>query len=205
MRNLFDSEKPSLRSGGGAAGLKALLTMLVNHLLCGGEPDIAKASYIKNRPANVMFKTKLSTVRNNLARTEPYAARIFASPQARAFLKSELIRTTGRAATDAVFIAGKQRSTEQGKEVTTARSQVTVEEWIDEVFQGTDDRIFNEMKNAWAAELTPDAPNEMVIELRKLGGFLKHSNFKLEDEQNGLLSFLKKVYAAHQLYKERAV
>ena len=102
-----------------------------------------------------------------------------------------------------MFISGRQRNAESGTEVATGSSDVTVGEWIYQVLRGDDDEIFDEMKNAWANELRPDATNEMVIELRKLGSFVEHTNYKLEDESGGLLPFLKKVYGAHQLYKQR--
>ncbi len=203
MQGLFELAKPGPGDGAAVDGIKALLTMLINHLLAGGDAEISKTSYIKNRPVNVMFKTKLSTVRNNLTSTQPYAAAVLDHLNTRNFLRSELLNATGRTAGTPVFISGRQRNAESGTEVTTGSSDVTVGEWIYQVLRGDDDEIFDEMKNAWANELRPDATNEMVIELRKLGSFVEHTNYKLEDESGGLLPFLKKVYGAHQLYKQR--
>jgi hypothetical protein len=202
MQGLIERSAPAPGDGAAMDGIKALLTMLINHLLCGGHPEISKTSYIKNRPVNVMFKTKLSTVRNNLTATAPYAATTLGSAKGRARLKSDLISATGRTEAESVFIEGQQRNNEQKKVVKTASSTVTVGAWIDQVLKGIDDDVFNEMKNEWATELTPDATNEMVIELRKLGSFVEHSNYTLEDD-DGLLGFLKKVYGAHQVYKQR--
>ncbi len=190
MQDIFETYNPG-SDGAGVEGVKGLLTMMVNHLKCGGEPEITKQTYIKNRPANVMFKTKLSTVRNNVAATT-FGAKVLGSPGGRLLVRQKLLASTGRGAADPVFIAGTN----------TAPSDVTVGTWIDEILDGTDDKLFDEMKNEWAAELTPDATNEVVIELRKLGSFVSHDNYKLEDDA-GLLAFLKKVYGANQLYKQR--
>jgi hypothetical protein len=193
MQELFERYPPSTDAAG-SAGVKSLLTMLVNHLLCGGDAEISKQVYIKNRPANVMFKTKLSTVRQNLVAGHEFASTVLNDAAGRTFLKTKLLERTHRNATDPVFIAS----------ATSRATQVTVGTWIDEVLTGADDKVLDEMRNPWSQEITPDDPNEMVIELRQLGSFMPHADTRL-DKDTGLLAWLKKVYGAHQLYKQRKV
>jgi Domain of unknown function (DUF4157) len=192
MQDVFEQYPPG-NDGGGVEGVKALLTMMVNHLLCGGDPEISKQVYMKNRSANVMFKTKLSTVRANIVGS-PFPSSILKKRDGRTLLRTKLLEATGRDPGEPVFIAGPR----------TAPSDVSVGDWIKEVLNGSDDKVFTEMKNEWSDEISPDANNEMVIELRQLGSFMTHQNYKL-DEDGGLLAFMKKVYGAHQLYKTRAL
>lgn len=195
MQDLFDRHPPGT-DGKGVAAVKGLLTMIVNHLMVGGNEEISRQVYMKNRPANVMYKTKLSTVRNNIV-ANPYANTVLGSADGRAFLKARLIAATHRNAGDRVFVAYAQGHPSRH----TDPSDDTVDDWLDQVLGGVDDGIFEDMRNEWSAEIAPDDENEVVIELRRIGAFVSHDDYSLET--GGLLRFLQKVYGTHQLYKQR--
>jgi hypothetical protein len=194
MQDLLDKYPPGT-DGVGVQALKGLLVLMCNYLAVGGDNRIAKVIYMKNRPANVFYKTKLSVVRQNIV-ANPFPASVLGDDKGRQYLKGLLLTATGRADSQRLFVGG---GPSQG-----APSDVTVGDWIDEVLSGTDDQIFDEMKNEWSQEIDPDAANEVVIELRRLGSFTRHDNYALEDDA-GLLAFLKKVYGANQLFKQRKV
>lgn len=194
MQDLLDKYPPGT-DGAGVQALKGLLVLMCNYLMVGGDDRIAKVIYMKNRPANVFYKTKLSVVRRNIV-ANPFPATVLGDDKGRQYLKGLLLTATGRADSQKLFVGG---GPSQG-----APSDVTVGDWIDEILTGTDDQIFDEMKNEWSQEIDPDAANEVVIELRRLGSFTKHDNYALEDDA-GLLAFLKKVYGANQLFKQRKV
>src|SRR5690606_428861 len=162
-------------SQNGVPELDGLVTLMMNYLTAGSDDDIAKVIYMKNRPANVFYKSKLSDVRNNLL-TTVYGNLILNDANNRAALRTLLLIESGRTSGDPLFKADPSPINPQG-----IASTVTVHQWITEVLSGVNDRIFDEMKNPWANPIAPDANDEVVIELRKLGYDLTHSNFTLED------------------------
>lgn len=179
----------------GREELKGLVTLMMNYLTAGNDDHIARVIYMKNRPANVFYKSKLSDVRNNLLNFN-YGYQILNSAMGRDALRVLLLVESGRTAGDPLFKADPDPIAPQG-----VASNVTVHAWITEVLGGVDDRIFDEMKNPWANEIDPDANDEVVIELRKRAFNLTHNNFTLEDFGNGLLEYMKKVYLANKAIK----
>lgn len=195
IQQLVVAIQPAMNNVSGVKELKGLITLMMNYLTAGNDDQIAKIIYMKNRPANVFYKSKLSDVRNNLLNTN-YGNQVLNSAQGRSALRTLLLMESGRTAGDPLFKADPSLVNPQG-----VASNVTVGTWISEVLDGTDDRIFDEMKNPWANKINPDANDEVVIELRKQGFDLTHSNFKLEDFGSGLLAYLKKVYLANKAIK----
>jgi hypothetical protein len=179
--------------GSGIQALKGLLTMMCNYLLIGKDVTVATIRYFKNRPATIFPKTKLSTIQQNIIK-HPYPRDILLTPAKRARLKTLLLNATNRKSLNRLFIAG------QDLKGPTSKSTVTVGGWIDEVLTGADDHIFDEMKNPWSREITPDAVDEVVIEYRRLGNFIQVTQaLKLEDDS--LLNYMWKVYAANSVAK----
>jgi len=197
MQGLIGAIPPGTQNG--VPELKGLVTLMMNYLTAGNDNDIAKVIYMKNRPANVFYKSKLSDVRNNLL-TTVYGNLILNDANNRAALRTLLLLESGRTSGDPLFKADPSPINPQG-----VASTVTVHQWITEVLAGVDDRIFDEMKNPWANPIAPDANDEVVIELRKLGYNLTHSNFVLEDFNSGLLQYMKKVYLANKQLKNHEV
>jgi hypothetical protein len=192
MKDLIGFIQPSSTSG--VNDLKGLVTLMCNYLLVGSNPYCAKMIYMKNRPANIFYKSKLSAVRNNLEGVGgSYAKTVFAHGSGIIALKTLLLSHTRRTQDQPLFIA--DTITNQG-----AASTVTVGTWLNEVLNGIDDQILDEMKNPWSDDIDPDANNEVVIELRKIGYNIQHNNFVLDDD-NGLLAYLKKVYLANKAIK----
>jgi hypothetical protein len=183
----------------GVYELKGLVTLMMNYLTAGNDDEIAKVIYMKNRPANVFYKSKLSVVRNNLLNTY-YGNLVLSNPQHRATLRALLLIVSERNVGDPLFKADPSPVNPQG-----VASTVTVINWITEVLSGVDDRIFDEMKNPWSNPIAPDANDEVVIELRKVGYNLTHHNFTLEDFNGGLLDYMKKVYLANKQLKNHEV
>jgi hypothetical protein len=198
MQNLLD--KYPTGDGAGVQALKGLLVLMCNYLLVGKDPAIANVIYMKNRPSNIFYKTKLSTVQQNIV-GQSFPSQILTKPAGLKLLKEQLLAVTGRDAGEALFIEGKRVQKDGLK---GAASDVSVGDWIDEVLTGTDDKIFDEMKNEWSTEIAPDAGNEVIIELRRIGDFVLHNNYDLEDDK-GLLDFMKKVYLANKAYKQRTI
>jgi hypothetical protein len=199
MQTIYDTYPPGMDQKGTEA-VKSLVMMLVNHLMIGESEEISKQVYMKNRPANIMYKTKLSTVRNNIVSNQ-FAAALLKKKAGRKLLLDQIIAATGRNAGDSVFV-GYTHPTDPKKN--TAPSTVTVEGWIKQVLNGSDDQIFEEMKNPWSDEIVPKDTNVVAIELRRLGAFVAGADYSLEKD-DGLLAYLKKVYGLNQLYKQRAI
>jgi hypothetical protein len=197
MQGLIGAIPPSSQNG--VPELKGLITLMMNYLTAGNDDNIAKVIYMKNRPSNVFYKSKLSDVRDNLLSTN-YGDLILNDANNRAALRTLLLIESGRTSGDPLFKADPSPINPQG-----AASTVTVHQWITEVLSGVDDRIFDEMKNPWANSIAPDANDEVVIELRKLGYDLTHSNYTLEDFNGGLLQYMKKVYLANKQLKNHEV
>ncbi len=179
----------------GVQEVKGLITLMMNYLTAGNDDDIAKVVYMKNRPANIFYKSKLSDVRTNLLNLS-YGNIVFGNANNRIALRTLLLAESGRTAGDPLFKADPSPVNPQG-----VASNVTVGTWLTEVLDGTDDRIFDEMKNPWSDEIDPDANDEVVIELRKRAFNLTHSNFALEDFNSGLLEYMKKMYLANKAIK----
>ncbi len=193
MQQLIGAIPPGAQHG--VPQLRGLVTLMMNYLTAGNDDQIAKVIYMKNRPANVFYKSKLSDVRDNLLNFG-YGARILGTVPGRFALRLLLLAQSGRTAGDPLFKADPDPVNPQG-----VASAVTVGTWITEVLDGTDDRIFDEMKNPWANEIAPDANDEVVIELRKRAFDLTHSDFTLEDFNGGLLEYMRKVYLANKAVK----
>ena len=196
MQQLVVALPPAAHDG--VDSVRGLITLMTNYLTAGNDDAIARVIYMKNRPANVFYKSKLSDVRNNLVGTT-YGNQVLNSVNGRAALRLLLLAETGRIAGHPLF-KGDPSPHPQG-----VASTVTVGTWLTEVLDGTDDQIFDEMKNPWANEIDPDANDEVVIELRKQGFNLTHANFTLEDFGSGLLSYLKKVFVANKAIKNHEV
>lgn len=172
------------------AAMRGLLTLMADYLLVGAHLDVAAgSSYLKNRPANIMVKTKLSTVRTKLVTQYRYAATWLNDGLNRTILADALLEKTGRRAGDPLFVASAD-----GR---NGASTVTAGEWVEEVLDGTGDQAFDEMKNAWATEIDSAGPDEAVIELRK--PFVKSGDMALEN--GNLLTYLRQCYAANKLLK----
>lgn len=184
---------PSLDASGVQA-LKGLVTMMCNYLLIGKDVQVATIRYFKNRPATIFPKTKLSTIQQYIV-SHPYPSDILLTPPKRAYLKTLLLNSTNRNPQHPLFVAGQDL---QGP---TNESTVTVGDWIDEVLTGIDDQIFDEMKNPWSREITPDAVDEVIIEYRRLGNFVQTPALRLEDDS--LRDYLWKVYAANFLVRSQ--
>jgi len=197
MQNLIGAFVPVAHNG--VNELRGLITLMMNYLTAGNDDAIAKVVYMKNRPANIFYKSKLSDVRDNLLNF-PYGNQILTNPVAVATLRLLLLAESGRTAGDPLFKADPDPVNPQG-----LASTVTVGTWLTEVLNGVDDQIFEEMKNPWANEIDPDADDEVVIELRKRGFNLTHANFTLENFGTGLLEYMKKVYLANKALKNHQV
>ena len=192
MQQLVAAIPPTAHDG--VDEVRGLITLMANYLAAGNDDAIARVIYMKNRPANVFYKSKLSEVRNNLVGTT-YGNQVFNTAPGRAALRVLLLTETGRVSGQPLFKADPNPNP-QG-----VASAVTVGTWLNEVLDGTDDQIFDQMKNPWANEIHPDANDEVVIELRKQGFNLTHANFTLEDFGSGLLSYMKKVFVANKAIK----
>jgi hypothetical protein len=195
MQDLLAAVPPVGVHQDGVNELRGLVTLMMNYLTAGNDDQIAKVVYMKNRPANVFYKSKLSDVRNNLLNFT-YANQVLGQANERTALRLLILAGSGRTAADPLFKADPSPVNPQG-----LASTVTVGTWLTEVLDGTDDQIFDEMKNPWANDIAPDANDEVVIELRKMGFNLTHDNFALEDFGSGLLAYMKKVFLANKAIK----
>lgn len=195
MQDLLLAVRPASVLQDGVNELRGLVTLMMNYLTAGNDDQIAKVVYMKNRPANVFYKSKLSDVRNNLLNFT-YANQVLNHAPERSTLRLLMLAASGRTAGDPLFKADPSPVNPQG-----LASTVTVGTWLTEVLEGTDDQIFDEMKNPWANDIAPDANDEVVIELRKMGFNLTHDNFALEDFGSGLLAYMKKVFLANKAIK----
>lgn len=183
-----------LEEDDGVTELTGLLTLMMNYLTVGNSPYIAgKVGYFKNRPGTILYKSKLSTVSQNLKNSTNYGHSVLSSNENKNELKKLLLKESNRDEDEPLFV--------ECETTRSVASRVTVGTWLTEVLDGTDDKIFDVIKNSYSDEITPDATNEVVIELRQQGFNLNHQNLKLEDFSNGLLAYMKKVYVANKAIK----
>lgn len=170
--------------------------MVANYLLIGNDPHIAKVIYMKNRPANHFYTSKLSTVRNNIVGMSGFADAVLGNKPGRRDLKQRLLAATGRARDEKLFRRDDRAGIPDDRR--GAASTVRVGAWLDAVCKGTDDAIFDEMRNPWSTKIDPDNSDEAVIEIRK--PFVDTGPLALED--GSLLSYLRRCYAANQLLRD---
>jgi hypothetical protein len=193
MQDVLARHEPYGGDGAGIGALKGLLTMIVHQLLVGGNARIARAGgYLKNRLASIMYKSKLSTIRNNIV-NQAYPGRVLGGGGDRRWLRQQLYAATGRGGGDPVYL-GSDRA---------APSTATISEWIREVLNGSDDSLFDELKNEWSAEIAPDAQSEVIIELRSLPTFVPLNHQLTPSNAQNIVNYLASIYMANRLVKER--
>ena len=86
MQDLLAAVPPGGVHQDGVNELRGLVTLMMNYLTAGNDDQIAKVVYMKNRPSNVFYKSKLSDVRNNLLNFT-YANQVLGHAPARSALR----------------------------------------------------------------------------------------------------------------------
>lgn len=186
----------------GRAEVKGLVTMMVHHLLIGADPRAQKMIYAKNRLGGVMYKTKLSTLVNGLA-GNAYWMQILAKNTRPPKLINHMIALSNRQGTEPVYLGytdidPKRRGTDDDR--SSAASAITVATWLTEVVSGTDDSLFDELKNEWSEEITPPS-GIAAVEVRKPQSFLRPELGKIElslDDPEGVTDYLLEIYKWNQ-------
>lgn len=137
--------------------LSALLHLVCNYLVAGVE---TKKGYVKNRTF-VFYKSELSDVAKALVSTNLYADAVLRGKNAK-WVKEQILLVNSRASDEGVFpnFTGAENN---------GVYMPTCGEWLDEIFDGTADRVFNFARNPWSEKLGPDTVGgklAAVVELR---------------------------------------
>jgi hypothetical protein len=120
--------------------VRGFFALLAHYLIVGGKE---KTSYLKNQTM-LFYKSKMSAVRDNLILNNAYAQRLFQDAY-RDQVITQLLTDTNRTGGDPLFMSGQASKS----------STVTCQEWLDEVLQGIDDRLFEQAKNDWGSPIAP--------------------------------------------------
>lgn len=136
---------PTNNRDAGVDNLRGFLTLVLNYLLSG--KATGTAGYIKNR-STFMYKSKLSSVRNQII-GEYYAGKILSRyPKRRQALRNMLLSESGLRRNDEVYKGATFPS--------DSKNLVRAGVWLDEVLAGTEDRLFEAMRNPWSNEIAPE-------------------------------------------------
>lgn len=166
------------------ADVRGYLEMVSAYLVAGS--TVSSRGYVKNR-VGIFFKSKLSTVRNKLVAENPYAATLFTVPGNRTWVKAKLMAVNNRAA---------------GEDLFEGMNDPTVSAWIDEVFGGTDDRVFEAARNPWSTEIQPGkvkGKRAAVMEMRTPGTvFSANAAFDLNADRPAIVAYLRRLFEANQ-------
>jgi len=182
----------------GRAEVKGLITMLVHQLLIGNNPQAQKMIYAKNRLGGVMYKTKMSTIVRGLSGNK-YWAKIIAKKTHRPKLIDHMIALTNRGADEPIYTgytdpSEERRGTENDR--SSASVDIAVKTWLREVLSGTDDKLFDELKNEWSEEIKPPK-GIAAVEVRKPQSFLAKELEAVElklDDPEGVTDYLLEIY-----------
>jgi len=160
------------------AGLSRLegLIILISNYLIAGNTDTGSKGWLKNYTGSVFYKSELSSVVDQLTGFEKKLI------EKRYSKIADLILTnTGRSGNEPVIFIKKNVSDPDTGDQTekVIRTKVLCKEWILEVLQGKQDRVFRELKNAYASQIEPekigtrfDSSLAVIIENRKLADLL---------------------------------
>ena len=174
----------------GVDTLRGYLTLVLNYLLSG--KATGTAGYIKNRSV-FMYKSKLSSVRDSII-GDYYAQKILARyPRRRKTLRNMLLKKAGLRSGDEVY---KGAEFPAGTEDAPG-PKVTAGTWVDEVLAGTEDRLFEAMKNPWSNEIGPEpihGEKGAVMEMRDFKeNQINNDNLSLQNP-DGVVDVLLAVY-----------
>jgi hypothetical protein len=201
MTQLKENYPPTWRRKGGIKSLQGLITLICNYILSGAATE-GKGGYNKNRSL-FMYKSKLSSVRNDVI-GEYYGGKILnrGAPR-RTDLKNRILAETQRAANDEVFSGARYKvdpddDKDPGVPVLTG-------DWIDEVLSGTDDKIFDALKNPWSNEINPEnvgGKKAAVMEMRDISAFgIWGFNLQLSDTDD-IVDYLASVYGLNKRWSK---
>ncbi|MCP2729233.1 eCIS core domain-containing protein [Limnofasciculus baicalensis] len=168
--------------------LRGFLMLISNYLVAGFD---VKSGYIKNRTA-WFYKSKLSDVCNDLVASNSYANTVLRGTQA-AWVKSEILTVNLRLATDDVFYYAPQVG-------------LDCQTWLDEVFAGTNDQVFENAKNPWSLDIAPDRVKgrlAAVMEMRSPGvNFDPGKMFKLSTDRDDIVDYLAVLYREQRNWQD---
>ncbi|MBN9391523.1 MAG: hypothetical protein J0I20_26055 [Chloroflexi bacterium] len=184
---------PGVGKSTGKDNLKGLLTLICNYLLTG-EALRGKGGYLKNQSL-FMYKSKLSSVRNDII-SQAYPEKILGRYGPRRITVRNLIMAqTNRAAGEDVM---------DGAEYPEG-TPVDVQDWLDEVLDGTDDKMFMAMKNPWSNELGPENVSKKkgaIMEMRDISAY-DTGGLNLSLNNIGeVVDYLTRVYALNRRWSK---
>ncbi|MCU0541064.1 MAG: DUF4157 domain-containing protein [Oscillatoriaceae cyanobacterium Prado104] len=163
--------------------------MLINNYLVAGKN--VKTGYLKNRTA-WFYKSKLSDVCNNLVASNSYANTVLRGTQA-AWVKTQILNVNVRSTIDDVFDP-------------PPGVDLSCQTWLDEVFAGTDDRVFENAKNPWSTDIAPDRVKgrlAAVMEMRSPGvTFAPSKMFELSTDRDDIVEYLAVLYRAQRGWQD---
>ncbi|GLR17011.1 eCIS core domain-containing protein [Portibacter lacus] len=178
----------------GYQDLKGLIVLICNYILAGSVNQ-GRGGYRKNH-TSVMYKSKLSSVRNNII-NKSYPAFILDDSNAkRTAVRNIILNRCNRTAADEVF---------QG--ITYNNNNILSGHWIDSILNGATDWVFEAMKNPWSAEIAPEdvkGSSGFVMEMRDSGDF-NMSNLGLNglNDTNTLVDYLARIYMKNKEWRNR--
>jgi hypothetical protein len=123
-----------------ASGVEGLFALILYYLHRGRVAE--EGGLIKKKVGLFFYKTKLSTVRDNLAADIPGLRALLDDQATRATIATRLLKLANRtAAGDDEVITG---------------AGISCKDWLDEVLAGRDDTVFEKARNDWSSELRAD-------------------------------------------------
>jgi hypothetical protein len=168
--------------------VQGFLQLVSAYLVAGN--TVSSRGYVKNR-VQLFFKSKLSSVREDIVGDNPYAAALLTDDANRAWLKRKLIEINGRTGAEAAFLG---------------IDNPTVSDWLDEVLEGRDDSIFELARNPWSEEIKPGTvrgEHAAVMEMRSPGTvFTEDARFDVVSEPDAIVNYLMRLFAANQQVQE---
>lgn len=175
--------------------LSALLHLVCNYLVAGVE---TKKGYVKNRTF-VFYKSQLSDVVEALVSTNLYAEAVLRGKNAK-WVKDQILHVNGRSSDEGVFPNFK------GAE-NNGVYMPTCGEWLDEIFAGSADRVFNFARNPWSDKLGPDTVGgklAAVVELRSPSSLDPGATkaFNLGAGIDDVVAHLKALYLLQQAWQD---
>jgi hypothetical protein len=193
MNDITTQFPPGLGKSGGKDNLKGLLILICNYLLTG-DALRGKGGYLKNQSL-FMYKSKLSSVRNDII-SEAYPEKILGryGPR-RATVRNLIMNHTGRPGDEDVMDGAEYP---QG-------TPVDVRPWLDEVLDGTDDRMFMAMKNPWSNELGPENVSKKkgaIMEMRDISAYNTNGLNLSMNNLGAVVDFLAEVYALNRKWSK---
>jgi hypothetical protein len=197
--NIFSGKKKKTEASENLASdeveLQSFLHLICNYLIVAVQ---TKAGYIKNRTF-LFYKSELSDVANELVTTNQYADRVLRGKKSD-WVKEQILTATGRPPDEGVF-------PDSTGDTSNNVVMPTCQEWLDEVFAGTADRVFNFARNPWSKKLGPnkvDGKLAAVLELRSPSSLDPGATkaFNLSAEPAEVVKHLKALYVLNQNWQD---